>query len=186
MRYRTIIADPPWQYRNAGIEGAAENHYPTMATPEIAALPVGKLAAPDAVLLLWATWPMLSDAMRVVDAWGFTYISGFPWIKLRGIPRLSLFGDVEMLPSYGQGWWIRGCSEPILICKRGNTVAPNSLHLGLISDRFAHSRKPENLYEYAETLPGPYLELFARRPRTGWDQYGNEMDGAIALSEVPA
>ena len=177
MRYRTLIADPPWQYRNTGINGAAEKHYPTMSTQELRSLPVSSLADKDATLLLWATWPMLGEALELIRAWGFYYVTGFPWIKLQKAPQPTLFGDVELISSYGPGFWVRGCSEPILIARRGKVSPPLSDYAGLLSERIRHSRKPESLYEYAEELEGPYLELWAREQRPGWRALGNEIDG---------
>ena len=79
---------------------------------------------------------------------------------------------------------MRGCSEPVLIGWRGTEKPPSSPFLGLLSERLEHSRKPDDIYEYAESLPGPYLELFARRSRPGWDAWGNEVD-AVELPGFP-
>ncbi len=190
QQYGVIIADPPWAYRNGG-NGAASNHYPTMSTADIcdlriAGAPVRDLAAPDAVLLLWCTWPLLPDGLHIVSAWGFEYKSGFPWLKLLDPPAIDLFGELVAVPAYGVGMWARGCSEFVMICKRGNARPPADNFLGLLSERFAHSRKPENLYAYAESMAGPYLEIFARRTRPGWDVFGNqlpeEVDGGAKQS----
>lgn len=116
--YRTMIVDPPWAYSSGRVNGAAECHYPTMTIAELAALPVGDLAAPDAVLLLWATWPLLPDALALIAAWGFSYVTGMPWIKLAGDPERDLWGEVRYTPQYGAGFWVRGCTEPILIARR--------------------------------------------------------------------
>lgn len=182
-RYATLIADPPWEYSNSAVQGAADKHYPTMSVEEICALPVADLAADDAVLLLWATWPKLFEAApQVIAAWGFEYVTGFPWVKLSGDPRRNLWGDWEYKPQYGTGFWVRGCTEPILVCKRGK-AAPKDAgnYCGIVSENFRHSRKPENLYEYAEAHTGPHLELFARRPRDGWAVWGNEVERTVTL-----
>jgi len=163
------------------MNSSAERWYRTMTTEELCALPVTSLAADDCVLLMWATWPTLPDAMRVVEAWGFNYITGFPWVKLDERPIVDLFGETHMYPFYGIGFWIRGCSEPILIARRGHPRMPDFDYLGLISKRMKHSRKPDNIHHYAESLQGPYLELFARRPRPGWDLFGNEVSDSITL-----
>lgn len=179
-RYGVIIADPPWSYRRgSGVQGAVEDEYVTTRTADLAALPVADLAARDCVLLMWATWPQLADAMALIDAWGFEHVTGFPWVKIHGEPRRNLFGELEIKPRYGIGYWVRGCSEPILVCRRGKPSLPTGDALGLLSENFGHSRKPDNLHEYAETLGGPYLEMFARRPRKGWDVWGNEAPGCI-------
>ena len=77
--YSIIYADPPWQYQRNKVQGAAENHYPTMGIDELCALPVADLAAPDSALFLWATFPQLPEALRLIEAWGFRYTSvAFP------------------------------------------------------------------------------------------------------------
>ena len=135
---------------------------------------------------MWATWPKLTDAFALIQAWGFEHVTGFPWVKVVDDPVPSLFGAPKLKAVWGTGYWIRACSEVVLICKRGKPRLPSENRLGLISQRFEHSRKPDNLHEYAETLDGPYLELFARRPRPGWDTWGNEMPNDVELAPVGA
>ena len=183
MKYRVIIADPPWQYNNKDVRGGAEHHYPTMSTAEVCALPVGQLANDDSLLLLWANWAMLPDAMEVIKSWGFTYKTGFPWLKVQGGASVDLWGEINATPVWGTGWWVRGCTEMVLIAVRGKISPEPDPPLGLLcSERFEHSRKPENLYEYAERWHGPYLELFARRDRQGWDRWGNEVESTVGLT----
>ena len=179
-KYNVILADPPWMYKHGG-NGPARNHYGLEQTDAIAKLPILSLSNPDSVLVLWATWPFLTDAFRVIEAWGFQYVTGMPWIKLQEQPWQDLWGDEHIKPTYGTGFWLRGCSEPILICKRGKAKPPKTNAVGLISERMEHSRKPDDIYEYCEGMPGPYLELFARRRREGWDAFGNEVEGSIEL-----
>ena len=180
-KYGVILADPPWSYRNNGVEGAAAGQYATTSTKELAELPINDLALPDSVLLMWFTWPTLPDALQLVNAWGFDYVTGFPWIKLDKHPVTDLFGETRMYPFYGIGFWVRGCSEPVLIARKGKPELPKYDWLGLLSIKMKHSRKPDNLHHYAESLNGPYLELFARRPREGWDVWGNEVDSTIEM-----
>lgn len=175
VRYGVIVADPPWQYANAGCRGAAENHYPTMTVQEIRALDIAALAADDCILFLWATWPTLIEATSVIEAWGFAYVTGLPWLKIVGAPSIDLWGDLRVKAQYGVGFWVRGCTEPLLIARRGKVSPPDGGFVGLLSENLRHSRKPENVYHIAEQLSGPYLELFARRPRAGWDSWGNEV-----------
>lgn len=180
-RFRVIMADPPWSYRNGG-NGAAKNHYPTMTPAALRRLPVEQLAADDAVLLLWATWPQLDVAMSVIAAWGFAYVTGFPWVKLYDPPFVDEAGELVARPVYGTGAWVRGCSEMVLIGRRGKARPPEGNWLGLLSQRLRHSRKPEHIYDYAESFPGPWLELFARQPaRPGWAVWGNEVESTITL-----
>lgn len=176
-KYGVILADPPWSYANAGCRGAAGNHYQTMTMKDICALPVQDWAASDSVLLLWATWPQLREGLEVIASWGFEYITGFPWLKMAGEPSVNRWGEWEVRPQYGVGFWIRGCTEPLLIARRGSVSPPTDGLIGLLSENYRHSRKPDNVYHYAETLPGPYLELFARRKRLGWSGWGNELHG---------
>ena len=178
-KYGVIIADPPWTYERSKVQGAAGKEYNTMTLEDICALPIGELAADNSVLFLWATWPLLREAMQVVESWGFTYITGIPWVKIVGLPSVNLGGELEIKPQYGVGYWVRGCSEPILICRRGKVSPPEGDFVGLLSENMRHSRKPDNLHHIAEKLPGPYLEMFARRKRPGWDVFGNEVAGSI-------
>lgn len=184
IQYGVIIADPPWHYNNNGVRGAAEDHYPVMSIADICTLPVRDLAKPDAVLLLWATWPQLKAAQQVIDAWGFEYVTGMPWVKIDGLPQIDLFGDLIAKPVWGIGFWIRGATEAILIAKRGNAQPPKTDWVGLLCERMQHSRKPNSLYEYAESMPGPYLEMFARRARPGWDVWGNEVRNTVDMAAL--
>ena len=181
MKYKTIIADPPWGGEKWDrMDNKIRNHYPLMTIDQIKALPISGLADNDAVLLLWTTWNYLGDALSVVSSWGFDYQTGFPWVKLKDHPTVDMFGEFVARPAWGIGSWVRGCSEPVLIAKRGN-VKPKKHWLGLLSKRMQHSRKPDNIYEYAESFDGPYLELFARRRRHGWHVWGNEVESDVQV-----
>lgn len=168
LKFGTIIADCPWNYAKTSgdprMRGNIEKHYEPLTTARLCELPVRELARDDSVLLLWTTWPFLRDALNVMDAWGFTYVTGLSWVKIQH--------DHTML-HYGTGYWVRGCTEPILVGKRKRSFRTN--YAGFIGEDLGHSRKPESLFELAEgALPGPYLELFARRARPGWTSIGNE------------
>ena len=103
---------PPWRYTAKKVQGAAENHYPTMSISELCALPVADLAAKDSALFLWATFPQLPEALRLIQAWGFTYKSvAFVWLKQnRKSPGWF----------YGLGFWTRGNAEVCLLATRGH------------------------------------------------------------------
>jgi len=175
--FKVVIADPPWQYRELpkqeNLTGYANYEYGTLDQAALEALPVGDVCARDAVLLLWTTWPFIPDALALIEAWGFTFKTGLPWVKVTDITggREPVFA-----PAYGVGYWLRGCSEPILLASRGK-AAIRTNWIGLLSENARHSRKPDTLYELAESFPGPYLELFARRTREGWVSLGNEVPG---------
>ena len=185
-KYKVILADPPWEYNNAGCCGAAANEYSTMSLQQLCALQVGSVAADDSVLVMWATWPKLAEAcLPLIKAWGFDYVTGFPWVKATDV-RNDLFGGLQFKVPYGIGYWIRGCTEPILIARRGSPTRPPHGYIGLLSPNLFHSRKPDSIYQYCESMPGPYLEMFARRKRTGWAVFGNEVDGSIKLGAQQA
>jgi len=160
VRYSTLVADPPWPYENVATRGAATNHYPLMSVEEIADLPVGEWAKPDSHLYLWVTNGFLREAFVVMEAWGWTYRTTLTWLK----------------PQIGLGNYFRTSTEHVLFGTRGKLPTQSrSLANWWQASRTRHSAKPEAFYTLVETAsPGPYLELFARRPRPGWDRWGNE------------
>lgn len=182
MKYGVILADPPWAYRNRQ-NGAAEKHYPVMSTAALTAIPVREWATDDAVLVLWSTWPMQPQAIELIDAWGFCYVSGFPWLKTTKLGSVvDMNGELIAKPMFGPGYWLRGMSEPVLIAKRGKAKPPSNSWLGLIAPVMDHSRKPANIYEYCESMPTAQyglLELFARSNRPGWVCWGDELGVAL-------
>lgn len=102
-KYNIIYADPPWQYEQKGVEGAAAKIYPTMALKELCRLPVADLTEKDAVLFLWTTFPMLPNALQLIRAWGFRYKStAFVWLKQNKSGHGWFFG---------LGFWTRGNAE---------------------------------------------------------------------------
>jgi N6-adenosine-specific RNA methylase IME4 len=168
-RFGVIYADPPWRFepysRITGMDRAADNHYPTSPLEEINALDVASLAAPDCVLFLWATAPMLPQALEVMTAWGFTYKSHIIWAKNH----------------MGLGYWARNKHELLLIGTRGDIPgpAPGTQTVSLVEAPVGrHSEKPAVFYEmierYFPTLPK--IELHARGAvaRLGWDVWGLE------------
>jgi N6-adenosine-specific RNA methylase IME4 len=182
--YRVIYADPPWRfatYSDKGKGRSAEAHYDCLSLDEIKALPVADWAARDAVLLLWATDPLLPRALEVIEAWGFAYKTvGFYWVKLNKSAAPIMLGNGPLLSERdfftGLGFWTRANPEPCLLATRGHPkrVAGDVQKL-LIAPRRQHSRKPQDAYERIERLlPGPYLEMFARQSRPGWDGWGNQ------------
>lgn len=187
-RYGLIAADPPWHFkartalktRNFDSARDAEKHYPTMGIDDIKALPVKAVAAKDAHLMLWTTGPCLPLAFDVIKAWGFKYSSvAFTWIKLRKTVDARQFRVVRLMESdlhVGLGLTTRKNAEFCLLGRRGNAkrVSKKVREVILESVR-EHSRKPEQFYERAvEYAAGPYLEMFARQQRPGWDAWGND------------
>lgn len=172
-----IYADPPWRYTQKGLQGAAEKHYPTMGIDEICALPVADLAAPNSALFLWATFPQLPEALRLIRAWGFTFKTvAFVWLKLN-----------KKSPTwfYGLGYWTRGNAEICLLAKRGKPKRRSAgVHQFIISPVEEHSKKPDVTRDKIIELAGdlPRVELFARQKAPGWDVLGNEVDSDLSLT----
>lgn len=170
-KYSAIYADPPWSFdvwSGAGKDRAAENHYPTMSQDEIEALPVSHFAADDCALFMWAVMPQLPEALRVIEAWGFAFKTcAFVWVKQT---------QDEQRFATGMGYWTRANAEVCLLATRGSPPRLNAdVHQVVMSPRLEHSRKPDEIAARIERLvPGPYIELFARRPRNGWDAWGNQ------------
>jgi N6-adenosine-specific RNA methylase IME4 len=188
--YGAILADPPWRFRtwdkaeaipNSRQQGghgttvSAACHYRTMTVEDLCALPVGALAADDCALFLWITWPNLLDALAVMRAWGFAFKTcAFSWTKADAT-QLELFND-DIVGAMGMGYWTRANSEPCLLGTRGTPQRLNAdVRQAIIEPRREHSRKPDCVRERIERLvAGPYLELFARSTRPGWDVFGDE------------
>ena len=171
--FSTILADPPWQFQNRTGKMAPEHkrllRYPTMELQEILELPVPMLAAASSHLYLWVPNALIAEGLEVMKRWGFTYKTNLVWYKIRkdGGPD-----------GRGVGFYFRNVTELVLFGIRGNmrTLPPGRRQVNLLaSQKREHSRKPDELYDIIETCsPGPYLELFARQPRLGWTQWGNE------------
>ncbi|HEX3524698.1 MAG TPA: MT-A70 family methyltransferase [Stellaceae bacterium] len=168
QRYGVIYADPPWRFApyslQTGMDRAADNHYPTMSHQEILTLPVrDTIAADDCVLFLWATVPLLDEALFTVKAWGFDYRSHFIWVK----------------DKLGTGYWTRNKHELLLICARGEIPAPapgQQFASVIEAPRGEHSAKPLCFREMIEKMfpKVPRIELFARDRVAGWASWGNE------------
>jgi len=173
--FATILADPPWRFDNRTGKMAPEyrrlHRYETMTTREICALPVRKHAAANAHLYLWVPNALLADGLAVMQAWGFEYKTNLVWYKVRkdGGPD-----------GRGVGFYFRNVTELLLFGIRGRmrTLKPGRTQVNLIRSRKQeHSRKPDEFISLIERCsPGPYLELFARTKRSGWTQWGDEIE----------
>ncbi len=164
-RYGVILADPEWRFepwsRETGLDRSPANHYPTSALEVIKARPVEQIAAKDCALFLWATVPMLPQALLVMGAWGFDYKTHWIWLK----------------NSAGTGYWNRNKHELLLLGTRGDIPAPAmgeqwlSVLEGPISE---HSVKPDIAMDMIEAYfpTVPKIELNARRTRPGWANWG--------------
>jgi N6-adenosine-specific RNA methylase IME4 len=167
----TAIIDPPWPYNRASrherLTGYA--NYQTMAVADLERLPIGTLAS---YIFVWTTGPFIREAYDLVRAWGFEPITMLAGVKTDKVTP----GRVpKFKPSYGVGYWFRGCVEPIILAKRKGAPSIRTQWLGLLSPNGEHSRKPDNLHELIEkSFPTPYFDVFGRRARRGWRVLGNE------------
>jgi N6-adenosine-specific RNA methylase IME4 len=185
-KFGAILCDPPWPYQTFSAKGkgrSAKSHYDTMALDDIRALPVGRWAADDCVLFLWAHNSLLPAALDVMAAWGFTYRArGFTWLKVYP-ERDDLFPQAPR-PVVGLGKWTRLSTELCFLGTRG-TPRPFSHDVRevIVAPRREHSRKPDEIYALIERLvPGPYLELFSSSSaphRPGWTRWVGKDRAAV-------
>lgn len=172
-KYSVIYADPPWYFKNYSKKGEDKNpnqHYQCMSIDDICNLPIANLADKNCTLLMWVVDPLLQEAFKVIEAWGFKYKTvGFTWAKANKT-SLGFFT--------GLGYWTRSNPEMCLLATKGKPQRKSkSVRQLVISKRREHSRKPDEIYSGIETLlDGPYLELFARNTRQGWDSWGNQTE----------
>ena len=173
-RFKTLLADPPWQFQNRTGKMAPEHkrlaRYATLNVDQIAALPVSTMLEETAHLYLWVPNALLLDGIRVLESWGFQYKTNFVWHKIRkdGGPD-----------GRGVGFYFRNVTELILFGVRGKnarTLQPGRRQVNfLATQKREHSRKPDEMYNVIESCsPAPYLELFARGVREGWSVWGNQ------------
>ena len=185
MRYRTIVADPPWHY-GAGYP-APENRpncnpgvphpmpYPTMTLDEIKSLPIAELADDNCELYLWTTQKYLPKSFPIIESWGFTYCGTLAWCKT---PRGT-----------GQGGLYSPTTEFIIHARRGKMPQgkwrKDSTWWNIKRPHNSHSTKPEYFTDMIEEMSdAPRLEMFARRNRLGWATWGNECLNHVELGHV--
>lgn len=173
-KYKTIYADPPWQFQNRTGKVAPEHkrltRYNTMKLEDIKQLPVSQAADERSHLYLWVPNALLPEGLEVMKAWGFEYKTNIIWEKIRkdGMPD-----------GRGVGFYFRNVTEILLFGIKGDknrTLDPGRSQVNLIrSVKREHSRKPDEFIPLIQNCsPGPYLELFARGNREGWDMWGNQ------------
>lgn len=176
-KYQIIYADPPWQYgskqplRSGGTRfHSLEKEYPTMSLPEIQELPVKDICQQDCVLFLWATDSHLKEALTVLEAWGFKYITiGFIWEKVTN--KGNLVANL--------GAWTMKNYEICLLATKGamqKYKLVNNIYQKVVAERTKHSQKPEEVRRRIKLMFGeiPAIELFARQKTEGWDSWGND------------
>jgi N6-adenosine-specific RNA methylase IME4 len=200
--YKTIVADPPWSYAGSTYNGrtspwrsTSTQSYSLMSVDEIKRLPVAEVVAPDAHLYLWATNPLMDRAFQVVEAWGFIHDTVLTWCKRGPGLGAGFRSNTEHLLVARKGK--RNVNANCATCRgrqsgprkcacdvpawqfEGQTISPlrpfQEVGAGswFEAPRGAHSEKPALFGDLIERMsPGPYLELFARRQRLGWDSWG--------------
>lgn len=178
VRFGTLLADPPWQFQNRTGKMAPEHRrlhrYSTMTLEEIQELPIAQIVKPDAHLYLWVPNALIVEGLRTMERWGFTYKTNIIWHKVRKDGKSD---------GRGVGFYFRNVTEMVLFGVRGKnvrTLGPGRTQVNLIATRKReHSRKPDQLYDVIEVCsPPPYAELFARHPRQGWYQWGDEIESS--------
>ncbi len=167
-----ISLDCPWLFENFSERGEEKNplaHYDCESVEDLAAMPIEMLAAPNCAIGVWATFPMLPQAIECIKRWGFAYSTGAAWAKQSKTGAKWAFGT---------GYVFRSAAELLLIGTRGEPrVRSHSVRNLIVAPVREHSRKPDCVYEVLEALfDGPYLEIFARQRRPGWDAWGNETE----------
>ena len=173
-KYNIIYADPPWEYKQKGSRGTAVNHYEVMTTDDICKLPIMNIKTDDAICFMWATFPNIDQALKVMQEWGFKYkTASFVWVKKNKKSNTNF---------WGMGAYTRANAEICLIgiskkTKAKQCVKSNAVHQIVESPIEAHSKKPDEVRQRILQLLGdlPRIELFARQYADGWDCWGNEV-----------
>lgn len=170
--YSVILLDPAWSYEMYSEKGHAKSphaHYSCMSMDELKALPVGHLAQPDATMVMWSVFPMMPQALELMAHYGFQFKTGGAWAKQSKTGQKIAFGTGYIYRGAAEFWIVGTVGEPRLKSKsvRNLIVAPVR----------EHSRKPDQMHSDIERLwDGPYVEIFGRQQRAGWDVWGNEAE----------
>lgn len=169
-KYKIIYADPAWSYSDKALAGnrGAGCKYEVMTLEQIKALPVQTIADDDCILFLWATYPLIQEALDVIKSWGFTYkTKAFTWVKKTKIGTYFM----------GMGNWTRANDEVVLLAVKGKPKRKDcGISSIIVSDIQEHSEKPDEVRQRIIKLCGdiPRIELFARTKIHGWDTWGND------------
>lgn len=183
-KYAVVLADPPWSYDDKAVKenrwGGAENHYRTLSTEQLCSFRlkykdgekhVSEIVEDDSLLFLWSTAPMLPDALKVMEAWGYSYRTvAFTWVKRNN----------DGSPFLGLGNWTRANSEYLLLGVKGKGVSVDDHSISSVVEtmRLEHSEKPAEIRPRIEALVGevPRIEIFARHRVKNWDCYGDQLE----------
>lgn len=189
MSYHAIVADPPWPYRTSETgswvipKNEGEEHqrrvdqmgYGVMSMDDLLAL--RPPAADNCHLYLWTTNAFMDEAHDLARAWGFTPKTICTWVKTHQQEPCRV--------SMKTGYYFRGATEHWIFGVRGSLrlSTTEGLPTAYLWPRLPHSVKPDAFYDLVEKAsPGPYLEMFSRRSRFGWDYWGNESLGTAEVA----
>ena len=181
MKYKIIYADPPWKYnvfsdKTSSARKSEESYYEVMDLLDMGELPLWEIADDDCVVFMWATYPTLPVALKLLKKWGFHYRTvAFTWVK-KNKKADSWF--------WGMGGWTRANAEICLLATKGNPRrVSKSVHSVIDTPIREHSQKPDEIRDRIVELCGdvPRIELFARQKTEGWDVWGNEVESDITL-----
>lgn len=182
MKYHVVVADPPWSYEDKlrmggtkGVRRSSDAHYRTLLIDDIVALPVKQLAADDSLLFLWVPNSLVNYGMRTLEAWGFEQKQVYTWVK-------TASGGSGL--AFGMGRRFRNCTEMALVGTRGRPRPADLAQRNCcLAPNLRHSQKPEAPQDSLERMypGGPWLELFARRERSGWTCVGDECPGTLGI-----
>ncbi len=170
FHFKVIHIDPAWSYQMYSEKGHAKSphaHYECMDMEAMKALPVGHLAAPDSVMVMWGVFPMMPQAIELLAHYGFRYVTGGAWAKQSSTGNKWAFGT---------GYVFRGAAEFYIVGKMGNPKERSkSVRNLIVAPLREHSRKPDQIYADIEALwDGPRLDMFGRQQREGWTVWGNQ------------
>ena len=184
-KYNIIYADPPWEYKQSGgktnSRGMAKQHYNTMSTQDICNLPIKELKTDNAICFMWATFPNIGEALKVMEAWGFEYkTAAFVWVKKNKKSNTNF---------WGMGAYTRANAEVCLLgiskkTKASEQVKAHNIHQIIEAPIERHSKKPDIIREKIVEPLGdlPRVELFARNTTEGWDVWGNEVECDLEIN----
>lgn len=170
-KFGVILADPPWRFKTYSRKGegkSPQQHYECMSIEDICSLPVQEIASDNCALFVWCTWPLIFEAKKVIEMWGFNY-SGLAWEWIKYNPETKKY-------AFGPGYGTRKNLEPCLLARKGSPkILSRSERDFIFAKRREHSRKPDEQYERIQRMySGPYLEMFARQSFPGWTCWGNQ------------
>jgi N6-adenosine-specific RNA methylase IME4 len=186
QKFGVLLVDPPWNY-----DDQDDSHYGRIDAGDLAAFPVGDLAADDCALFLWTTLPQLFKTDELATAWGFTYSgNGFTWAKVRKGVAADTYRQLNALDSWHHsvGAYMMPNAELCLLFLKGNPKRQNAdVRSLIVASVRKHSQKPDDQYSRIERMyAGPYLELFAREKRDGWFAWGDEVESDITFGGIEA